>query len=70
MSYGVSNVCAVFEGGNSEVLTIVFVFARLALSNNTFDLELRLQGRKTIGSKWVYKIKRLANGSVERLKAR
>ena len=38
--------------------------------NNIFGLVPRPQGRKIIGSKWAYKNKRLADGSVERLKAR
>ena len=38
--------------------------------NKTFNLVGRPQERKIIGSKWVYKIKRLADGFVERLKAR
>ncbi len=33
--------------------------------NNTFDLVPRPKGRKITGCKWVYKIKRLADGSVE-----
>ena len=37
---------------------------------NTFDLVPRPSGRTIVGSKWVYKIKRLADGSIERYKAR
>jgi hypothetical protein len=38
--------------------------------NNTFTVVPRPAGKKIVGSKWVYKIKRLADGSVERYKAR
>lgn len=38
--------------------------------NNTWDLVELPPGKKTIGSKWVYKIKLRSNGSLERYKAR
>ncbi|XP_074314529.1 uncharacterized protein LOC141649747 [Silene latifolia] len=38
--------------------------------NNTWTLEPLPQGKKAIGSKWVYKIKYHADGSIERYKAR
>ena len=36
----------------------------------TYDVVNRPVGRKIVGSKWVYKIKRLADNSIERYKAR
>ena len=38
--------------------------------NKTWDLITLPQGRKTIGNKWVYKIKRDGNDQVERYRAR
>lgn len=38
--------------------------------NKTWDLVVLLEGRKAIGSKWVYKIKRDGNDQVERYRAR
>ena len=38
--------------------------------NNVWELVELPPGRKTVGSKWVYKIKRKADGSIERYKAR
>ena len=37
---------------------------------NTYKLVPRQQGTKTIGSKWVYKVKTKADGLIERFKAR
>lgn len=39
-------------------------------SNGTWDLVPLPEGRKAVGSKWVFKIKRNSDGSVERYKAR
>jgi Reverse transcriptase (RNA-dependent DNA polymerase) len=39
-------------------------------SNNVWELVDLPEGRKTIGNKWVLKIKRLADGSIDRYKAR
>ena len=38
--------------------------------NKTWDLISLLQGRKAIGNRWVYKIKRDANNQVEQYRAR
>lgn len=38
--------------------------------NNTWDIVSLLKGKKAIGCKWVYRIKRKADGSIERYKAR
>jgi hypothetical protein len=40
------------------------------LDNGTWELVKLPAGRKAIGSKWVFKIKRIADGSIERYKAR
>lgn len=39
-------------------------------SNKTWDLVPMPSDQKPIGSKWIYKIKYLPNGSIERFKAR
>ena len=39
-------------------------------SNGTWDLVELPPGEKTIGTKWVFRIKRKADGSIERFKAR
>ena len=39
-------------------------------SNNTWEIVKLPAGKKTIGCKWVYKIKHKADGTVERYKAR
>ena len=39
-------------------------------ANNTWTLTPLLPDKKSIGYKWVYKIKYKANGSIERYKAR
>ena len=38
--------------------------------NSTWDLVELLEGKKTVGCKWVFTVKRKADGSVERYKAR
>jgi hypothetical protein len=38
--------------------------------NNVWELVDLPLGRKTIGNKWVVKVKRKANGSIDRYKAR
>ena len=40
------------------------------LENNTWDLVPPPENKNVIGSKWVYKVKRNADGSIERFKAR
>ncbi|XP_043710284.1 uncharacterized mitochondrial protein AtMg00820-like [Telopea speciosissima] len=40
------------------------------LENNTWSLVPLPHGKKPIGSKWVFKIKRHSDGSIERYKAR
>ncbi|EIN05879.1 hypothetical protein PUNSTDRAFT_16937, partial [Punctularia strigosozonata HHB-11173 SS5] len=40
------------------------------IANGTWELVQLPPGRKAIGSRWVFKIKRKADGSVERYKAR
>lgn len=40
------------------------------LNNGTWVLEKLPPGKKAIGSKWVFKIKRNADGTVEQYKAR
>ena len=40
------------------------------LENDTFALCMLPPDRKAINCKWVYKVKRIADGSIERLKAR
>jgi hypothetical protein len=36
----------------------------------TWDMVDKVEGRKEVGSKWVYKVKRLADGSIDKIKAR
>lgn len=38
--------------------------------NSTWEFTYLLEGKKALNSKWVYKIKYRADGTVERLKAR
>jgi histone deacetylase 1/2 len=40
------------------------------MKNKTWHLVLPQKGLNVIGCKWVYKIKRKANGSLDRYKAR
>ncbi|CAM8943903.1 unnamed protein product [Rhodiola kirilowii] len=39
-------------------------------SNNTWIFTHLPNGKNTVGSKWVFRIKRHANGTIERYKAR
>lgn len=39
-------------------------------NNNTWELAILPKSQKTIGVKWVYKVKKNAKGEVERYKAR
>ena len=43
---------------------------RSAMKNDTWELTTLPQNHKAIGVKWVYKIKRTADGEVDRYKAR
>lgn len=40
------------------------------VENGTFELVELPEGAKAIGSRWVFKVKRNADGSIERYKAR
>jgi hypothetical protein len=40
------------------------------LKNNVWDIVLSPKDKSVVSSKWIYKIKHLANGSVEKFKAR
>ncbi|MDM1057574.1 hypothetical protein HX004_17660 [Myroides sp. 1354] len=40
------------------------------LKNDTWDLAEMPYGKKAIGTKWVYKLKRKVDGSIDRYKAR
>jgi hypothetical protein len=40
------------------------------LENGVFELVKLPPGRKAIGNRWVFKVKRNADGSIERYKAR
>jgi hypothetical protein len=40
------------------------------LKNDVWDIVLRLEGKFVVTSKWIYKIKHSANGSVEKYKVR
>jgi hypothetical protein len=39
------------------------------LKNDVWDIILRLEGKSVVTSKWIYKIKHVADGSVEKYKA-
>ncbi|CAL1379783.1 unnamed protein product [Linum trigynum] len=43
---------------------------RALIANHTWDIVDCPMGKKLIGNKWIFKIKLLANGSIERFKAR
>ena len=38
--------------------------------NNAWDIVPRLVGKSVVGSRWIYKVKQAADGSVEKYKAR
>ena len=38
--------------------------------NEVWDIVLRLEGKSVVSSKWLYKIKHVADGSIEKFKAR
>jgi hypothetical protein len=40
------------------------------LKNDVWDIVLRPEGKSIVTSKWIYKIKHAADGSVEKYKAR
>jgi hypothetical protein len=40
------------------------------MKNDMWDIVLRLEGKFVVTSKWIYKIKHAANGSVEKYKER
>jgi hypothetical protein len=40
------------------------------MKNDVWDIVPRLEGKSEVTSKWIYKIKHAADGSVEKYKAR
>ena len=40
------------------------------MKNQIWEVVLRPQGKKVVGSKWIYKVKHAADESVEKYKAR
>jgi hypothetical protein len=40
------------------------------IKNNVWDIVPRAKDKSVVSSKWIYKIKHVANGSVENLKER
>ena len=40
------------------------------MKNDVWDVVLRLEGKSIVTSKWIYKIKHAADGSIEKYKAR
>ena len=40
------------------------------MKNDVWDVVLRPEGKSVVASKWIYKIKHVANGSIEKCKAR
>ena len=38
--------------------------------NNAWDIFPRPEGKSVVGSRWIYKVKQVADGSVEKYKAR
>ena len=42
----------------------------MIMKNDLWDEVLRHEGKSLVSSKWIYKIKHVANGSIEKYKAR
>ena len=42
----------------------------MIMKNDVRDVVPRLEGKSVVTSKWIYKIKHVANGSIEKYKAR
>ena len=42
---------------------------QLIIKNDFWDVVPRLEGKSVVTSKWIYKIKHVANGSIEKYKA-
>ena len=40
------------------------------MKNDIWDVVVRLEGKSVVNSKWIYKIKNAADGSIEKYKAR
>ena len=40
------------------------------MKNDVWDVVLRLEGKLVVTSKWIYKIQHVADGSIEKYKAR
>ena len=40
------------------------------VKNSAWEIVPRLEGKSVVGSRWIYKVKKAANGSVEKYKAR
>ena len=40
------------------------------MKNQVWEVVFRPQGKKVVGSRWIYKVKHAANGSVEKYKVR
>ena len=40
------------------------------MKNQVWEVVPRPQGKKVVGSRWIYKVKHVADGSVEKYKAR
>ena len=43
---------------------------QLIMKNDVWDVFPRLEGKSVVTSKWIYKIKHAADGSIEKYKAR
>jgi hypothetical protein len=40
------------------------------MKNDVWDIVLRPEGKSMVGSRWIFKIKHVADGSIEKYKAR